>query len=104
MNQTQLCIPSPIVSRFHLHTCLLHRTHFTHAMASKTEQTLLTTGNVIVDDAKTASRAESGIAVTSSTSNAAVEKMVKKDIPMMTNYWKKSTMTEADRSAYHRAS
>jgi hypothetical protein len=73
-------------------------------MASKTEQTLLTAGNVIVDDAKTTSRAESGIAVTSSTSNAAVEKMVKKDIPMMTNYWKKSTMTEADRSAYHRAS
>jgi hypothetical protein len=36
-------------------------------------------------------------------SNAVSEKIVKKNIPVVTDYWKKSTVTEADRAAYHTA-
>jgi hypothetical protein len=45
--------------------------------------------------------AESDVATTSYSYNAAIENMAKKDVPMLTNYWKKSMVTEADRSAYH---
>jgi hypothetical protein len=41
------------------------------------------------------------VASSSSSSNAATEKIVKKDIPMTTDYWRKSTMIEADHAAYH---
>jgi hypothetical protein len=42
---------------------------------------------------------ESDTAMTSS-SNAATEKIEKKDIPMMTDYWKKSIVIEAESSSY----
>jgi hypothetical protein len=92
--------PSPSSLCFLIY-CLLHRTNFPHAMASKTDQTLLAAGNVTVDDTKIVFWVESGIAAASSSSNAAIEKMAKKDVPMLTDYWKKSMVTEADRSAYH---
>jgi hypothetical protein len=81
--------------------CLLHHTNFPRALASETNQTLLAVGNIIVDDAKAASLAESDVVVASSSSNAATEKMMKKDVPVMTDYWKKSSVTEVDQSAYH---
>jgi hypothetical protein len=37
----------------------------------------------------------------SSSSNVAAEKIAKKGIPMLTGYWKKSTVTEVDCVAYH---
>jgi hypothetical protein len=70
-------------------------------MASETHQTLLVIGNLIADEAKTASRAENDIAAASSPFNAAIEKMAKKDVLVMTNYWNKSSVTEADQSTYH---
>jgi hypothetical protein len=70
-------------------------------MARKIDQTLLAASNVIVDDTKIVFWVESGIAASSSSSNAAIEKMAKKDVPMLTDYWKKSMVIEADRSAYH---
>jgi hypothetical protein len=66
--------------------CLLHHTHFHHVMASEADQALLTAGNVITDDTKTASGVESEVVVASSSSNATIEKMVKKDVPTMTDY------------------
>jgi hypothetical protein len=70
-------------------------------MAGEADQTLHATGEIIIDDTKTASRVESNILAASSSSNAAIEKMANKDTPMLSDYWKKSTVTEADRSAYH---
>jgi hypothetical protein len=54
-------------------------------MASESDQTLLATGNATAD-AKTISGVESDVAMVSSSSNAAIEKMAKKDVPMLTNY------------------
>jgi hypothetical protein len=69
-------------------------------MADESAQTLLAAGDAAAN-AKTISGVDSDVATTSSSSNAAVEKMVKKGIPLLTDYWKKSTVTEADWSAYH---
>jgi hypothetical protein len=66
-------------------TALLHLTHSPYVMASESDQTLLATGNATAD-AKTISGVESDVAVVSSSSNAAIEKMAKKDVPMLTNY------------------
>jgi hypothetical protein len=41
--------------------------------------------------------------VASFSSKAAIEKMANNDTPMLSNYWKKSMITKADRSAYHTA-
>jgi hypothetical protein len=37
----------------------------------------------------------------SSSSNVVVEKIANKGVPMLTDYWKKSSVTEVDRSTYH---
>jgi hypothetical protein len=47
------------------------------------------------------SDAESDEAVASFSSNAAVEKMARKDVPVLSDYWKKSMVIEADHVAYH---
>jgi hypothetical protein len=70
-------------------------------MAGEIDQTLHVTGDAIIDKTKTASREESGFPTTSSSSNAAVEKMANKTTPTLSNYWKKLTVTEVDHSAYH---
>jgi hypothetical protein len=70
-------------------------------MAGETDQTLHVTGEAIADEIKTASRVESNVQVASSSSNVVVEKMANKTTPMLSDYWKKSTVTEADRSPHH---
>jgi hypothetical protein len=50
-----------------------------------------------------ASGAESDTAPASSSSNAATQKVMKKDIPTLQDCWKKSMVTEADRAASHAA-
>jgi hypothetical protein len=64
---------------------LLHRTHFPHAMASEIDQILHTTGDATTTDAKTLFGAKSDIVVASS-SNVAIENMVKKDVHVLTHY------------------
>jgi hypothetical protein len=78
---------------------LLHRIHSSYAMVDESTQTLLAVGDAATN-AKTISSAESDVAVFPSSSNDIIEKMAK-DIPVLTDYWKKSTVTEAVRSAYH---
>jgi hypothetical protein len=72
-----------------------------HVLASEAHQTQHIIGEGVADDTMTASRAENDVSVTSSSSNAIVEKMANKVTPMMSDYWKKSTVIEADRSTYH---
>jgi hypothetical protein len=71
-------------------------------MAGESDQLLLAAGDAAAN-AKIMSSVESDVAAASSSSNVAVEKMTKKEVPVLTDYWKKSTVTEADRSAYHNA-
>jgi hypothetical protein len=69
-------------------------------MAGESNQTLLAASDVAAN-AKMISSAESDVAVASSSSNVVIAKMAKKDVPVLTDYWKKSMVTELDRSAYH---
>jgi hypothetical protein len=80
---------------------LLYRTHSSCRMVGETDQTLHAVGEGVADDTKTASGVESNDQAASSSSNATIEKMVNKDHPVLSDYWKKSTVTEADRTAYH---
>jgi hypothetical protein len=68
-------------------------------MVGKSEQTLLTTGDAAVDT-KTISSMKSDTRKASSSSNVATVNIAKKDVPVLTNYWKKSTVTEANHDAY----
>jgi hypothetical protein len=81
-------------------TALLYRIQSSCAMADESTQTSLAIGDTATN-AKTISGVESDVATTSSSYNAAIENMAEKDVPMLTNYWKKSMVTKADRSAYH---
>jgi hypothetical protein len=72
-------------------------------MAGETDQTLLSISDTAASIGKVASGAESDTAPTSSSSNFTAEKIVKKDVPMLFEYWRESTVTEADRAAYHAA-
>jgi hypothetical protein len=74
------------------------------AMTSKTNQTLHVFGEDVAAKAKATSGVESDVPVASSSSNVTIEKMANKDTPMMSDYWKKFTVTEVDRSAYHTTS
>jgi hypothetical protein len=69
-------------------------------MAGEADQVLHATDEPVVDETKSASRAESD-APASSSSNTAVKKMANMTTPSMSDYWKKSMITEDDRSAYH---
>jgi hypothetical protein len=70
-------------------------------MASETDQIPNVAGRVVVDVGKTHSRGESDILTASSSSNEVIVKMANKTTPAMSDYWKKSTVTEVDRSSYH---
>jgi hypothetical protein len=73
-------------------------------MAGETDQILQVPDEPVVDETKSAFGAESDVPVASSSSNVAVVKMANKTTPSMSDYWKKSTITKADHSAYHSAS
>jgi hypothetical protein len=70
-------------------------------MASEAGQTLLATIDAAASDSKVASGVESDIAPTSSSSNAAMRTITEKVVPTLHDYWKKSTVTEANLAAYH---
>jgi hypothetical protein len=70
-------------------------------MASKTAHNFPITDETIADDTKSDSRTVSDVLTTSSSSNMASVKIADKTTPEMVDYWKKTTVTEADRKAYH---
>jgi hypothetical protein len=72
-------------------------------MANETNRIPNVTGEAVVDEGKTHSRGESDVLMASSSSNEAIAKMANKTTPApaLSDYWKKSTVTEANRSAYH---
>jgi hypothetical protein len=72
-----------------------------HSIASEAYQTLRAADEPIINENKSDSRMKSDVLVTSSSSNMAAIKIAEKTIPDMDDYWKKSTLTEADRKACH---
>jgi hypothetical protein len=56
---------------------------------------------LVVKKNKSDSETESDIPMTSSSSNVATTKMTEKTTPGMVDYWKKMTITEDNRQAYH---
>jgi hypothetical protein len=70
-------------------------------MAGEADQTLLAVGDAAASESQVAFGVESDIAPASSSSNAATQMITKKSIPMLYEYWKKSTVTEVDVAAYH---
>jgi hypothetical protein len=70
-------------------------------MAGETDQTLHVAGDPIIDKNKSASMAESDVSAASSSSDMATMKMVDKTIPEMSDYWKKSMITDIDHLTYH---
>jgi hypothetical protein len=72
-------------------------------MAGETDQTLLIPVEPIVNKTKCASGVESNLPAASSSSNMATVKIENKTISDMSDYWKKTTITEDDRSTYHTA-
>jgi hypothetical protein len=70
-------------------------------MAGEADQVLHATDEPVVDENKSASGAESDTLASSSSSNTVVNKLVNKTTSSISDYWKKSMITEDDRSAYH---
>jgi hypothetical protein len=70
-------------------------------MVGEVDQALHAANKPAVDEGKRDSGADSDTAATSSSVTLAAIKMVDKIILDMTDYWKKSSITEGDRQAYH---
>jgi hypothetical protein len=69
-------------------------------MIGETNQTSIIVGDAAASGSKSATGAESEVASASSSSNVAVQTTVKKEVPKLYEYWKASTTTEKDFSAY----
>jgi hypothetical protein len=70
-------------------------------MVGGSDQIIHAAGDHVVDENKSASVVESEVPAVSSSSHMVVAKMVNKTSPSMSNYWKKSMITEVDYSSYH---
>jgi hypothetical protein len=94
---------SPIA--FHSFTFQLFTTCCTapisQSMAVKTAHDLPITDTPIGDDAQSNSGAESIAPITSSSPTLAATKMVDRKVPEMNDFFKKTTVTEEERLAYH---
>jgi hypothetical protein len=66
-----------------------------HSMAGEADQALHVANKPAADEGK------SDTAMTSSSATLAIIKMADKIVPNMTDYWKKSTITEKEHQAYH---
>jgi hypothetical protein len=70
-------------------------------MTGETDQTSLIASDVANFNSKASTGVESNTTSASSSSNAARQSIAKKKVPMLYEYWKASTVTEADLTAYH---
>jgi hypothetical protein len=77
-------------------------THVSHSMATETTHDLHITDKPACDEAQSDSRAESAALATSSSPTLAATKMMDRKVPEMSNVFKKITVTEEERRAYHR--
>jgi hypothetical protein len=71
------------------------------SMAGEADRTLAAIDTPTIDDGRNDSGVENDALATSSSMTLAVIKMADNKVPETSDYWKKSTITEADRQAYH---
>jgi hypothetical protein len=69
-------------------------------MAGEADRTLTAADMPTIDEGRNDSGAESDALTTSSSVTLATIKMADNKVPEMSDYWKKSTIIEADRQAY----
>jgi hypothetical protein len=104
-----LCTPSPIAPHSWFQVlyfqvqCLLRCTRFSCVMAGEADQTLLVASDAAASDSQIAPGAVSNTAPGYSSSSVATQKIWKKSIPMLYNFWKMLTVTDAYLVAYHAA-
>jgi hypothetical protein len=77
-------------------------TPVSHSMAAKTAHDLPITDKSARDDAQSDSGAESAAPATSSSPTLAATKMTDRKVPEMSDFFKKATVIEEERRAYHR--
>jgi hypothetical protein len=70
-------------------------------MAGEAHQNPLITTEPTADGNKSDSRTKTEALATSSSATVAVIKMASNKIPGISDYWKKSNVSEANRKAYH---
>jgi hypothetical protein len=70
-------------------------------VAGEADQTLIIADTPTVDEGRNDSGAKSNTMVTSSSTTLGIIRMVDNKVPEMSDYWKKSTITEADHQACH---
>jgi hypothetical protein len=70
-------------------------------MAGEADQILHATDESVVTESRSDFRMESDSPAMSTSSNAVAVKIEDKTVPNMSDYWKKTMITEADRQAYH---
>jgi hypothetical protein len=70
-------------------------------MDGEADQILHTADEPIVNESKSDSGTKSDSPAVSTSSSAAAAKIADKTIPNLSDYWKKSTIIEADHQAYH---
>jgi hypothetical protein len=73
-----------------------------HSMVVETAHDLPITDKPVGDDAQSDSRAESAAPATSSLPTLAVTETVDRKVPEMSDFFKKTTVTEEEHRAYHR--
>jgi hypothetical protein len=83
--------------------CLLHRTGSHFIMTGGTGQASPITSDATASGPQAVTGTESNIASVSSSSNAAMQSIAKKKVPMLYEYWKAPTVIAADLAAYHAA-
>jgi hypothetical protein len=81
--------------------CSLRRSHFSLSMADEDDQNPLIITNPVTTDNKSDSGTESDAPATSSSATLTAIKMENNQIPEVTNFWKKSNVSEANCQAYH---
>jgi hypothetical protein len=81
--------------------CSLHYTTSHTTMTSETGQISIVVGNAAASCSKSAAGMESKVASVSSSSNMSIQSMTKEKVPKLYEYWKASTITDKDLSAFH---
>jgi hypothetical protein len=71
------------------------------SMADEADQILHATDESVVTESRSDFRMESDSPAMSTSSNAVAVKIEDKTVPNMSDYWKKTMITEANRQAYH---
>jgi hypothetical protein len=83
--------------------CSLYCTTLHSTMTDKIDQISNVAGDAAASDPRNGADVDSETASASSSSNATIQTMAKKEVPKLFEYWKAPTITNKDLTAYHAA-